>query len=138
MVITPHSLVGALVGARRRSVGSAFAAGVKSHFALDRVPHYDYSLDGLRGKTTAAAELALVAALLRRRGLKATEVAGAVGGIAPDVICLLERHGCLPQLLGPVHDRSHTKRSLSVGPGLLLQAGVVVAALALLGSAERD
>jgi hypothetical protein len=40
VLLTNHVLSGALIGALARGPGSAFAAGVASHFVLDAVPHW--------------------------------------------------------------------------------------------------
>ena len=40
MLLTNHVLSGALIGARSRGPGQAFAAGVVSHFVLDAIPHW--------------------------------------------------------------------------------------------------
>ena len=40
MLLTNHVLSGALIGARARGPGQAFAAGVVSHFVLDAIPHW--------------------------------------------------------------------------------------------------
>lgn len=42
MVITPHMLVGAAVGAHSPNLWSAFILGLFSHFLLDALPHWDY------------------------------------------------------------------------------------------------
>ena len=47
MVITPHMLVGAAVGAQSPNVWAAFIFGLLSHFLLDMLPHWDY-LDRLK------------------------------------------------------------------------------------------
>src|SRR2546423_5691608 len=40
VLVTNHVLSGALMGARARGPGQAFAAGVASHFVLDAIPHW--------------------------------------------------------------------------------------------------
>ena len=42
MIITPHMLVGAAVGAHSSHFWSAFILGLFSHFLLDALPHWDY------------------------------------------------------------------------------------------------
>ena len=89
MLITNHVLAGALVGTLSPGPVSAFVAGVLSHFAMDRVPHWGgYNIhdvlhvavvDGLVGATALA--LVARAAPLERR---ARIVAGMLGAAAPD------------------------------------------------------
>jgi hypothetical protein len=47
MIITPHILVGAAIGAQASNVWVVFCFGVISHYLLDILPHWDY-LDDLR------------------------------------------------------------------------------------------
>jgi len=42
MIITPHMLVGAAVGAHSSHLWSAFVLGLFSHYLLDALPHWDY------------------------------------------------------------------------------------------------
>jgi len=42
MIITPHMLVGAVVGAHSSHLWSAFILGLFSHCLLDVFPHWDY------------------------------------------------------------------------------------------------
>ena len=89
MLITNHVLAGALVGTLSPGPVSAFVAGVLSHFAMDRVPHWGgYNIhdvlhvavvDGLVGATALA--LVARAAPLERR---ARIVAEMLGAAAPD------------------------------------------------------
>ncbi len=87
MIITNHVWTGAVIGAVAPGPVSAFAAGVASHFVLDRVPHWgDDSIflevavpDGLVG-------LAALGALARtaRRDRRASVLAGMLGACLPD------------------------------------------------------
>lgn len=42
MIITPHMLVGAVVGVHSSHLWSAFILGLFSHCLLDALPHWDY------------------------------------------------------------------------------------------------
>jgi len=42
MIITPHMLVGAAIGAQTSNIWAAFSFGFLSHFLLDALPHWDY------------------------------------------------------------------------------------------------
>jgi hypothetical protein len=72
---------------RRRS---QLAAGVVTHLVLDRVPHQDYSL---RAIPLLAADAAAAAVLSQRlsRANPAVMLAGAIGGVLPDVTQVAER-----------------------------------------------
>ena len=91
MLLTNHVLSGALIGARARGPGQAFAAGVASHFVLDAIPHWGAwgsrrrfvrvaVTDGLVSLAVAGA-LAAAAPPARR----AAVLAGMAGAALPDV-----------------------------------------------------
>ena len=42
MIITPHMLVGAAIGAHCDNIWAAFCFGLISHYLLDALPHWDY------------------------------------------------------------------------------------------------
>ena len=42
MIITPHMLVGAAIGARVRNIWLVFILAWLSHYLLDFLPHWDY------------------------------------------------------------------------------------------------
>lgn len=42
MVITPHLLIGAAIGAKIKNFGWIIILGIISHFILDKIPHWDY------------------------------------------------------------------------------------------------
>ena len=91
MLGTNHVLSGALIGARARGPGQAFALGVASHFALDAVPHYgnwrnrQHFLqvavrDGLTGLAVMGAITAIAPV-----GRRLTVLAGMAGAALPDI-----------------------------------------------------
>ena len=43
MILTPHILVGAVIGAKAQSLGLIVILGLFSHFVLDKIPHWDYN-----------------------------------------------------------------------------------------------
>lgn len=45
MIIVPHILVGAAIGAQIRHFGWIIVLGLLSHFILDKIPHWDYGDD---------------------------------------------------------------------------------------------
>jgi hypothetical protein len=47
MILTPHLLIGAVIGAKTHNLGLIMALGLLSHLILDRIPHWDYSNPGI-------------------------------------------------------------------------------------------
>lgn len=129
MVITPHALVGSVVGSRLPAP-LALLAGVASHYLLDRIPHRDYRLRAGGGAVLAAD--ALTATLLVARRSPGAR-AGALGGVLPDLalvagralpcLSLLEAHRSL-------HERNHTSRRLPAALEVGTQLAVCALALA--------
>lgn len=133
MVITPHGLTGALIGSRAETAVGALTLGLLSHLALDRVRHRDYSVTGARGRGRVAADALLLGASLVAAGARRRAIAGAIGGIAPDLVCVAWRAGWLPGAgaLVRLHDHNHTRHR--GGTHLeLAQVAVAAGALALL------
>jgi len=50
MLLTPHILLGAAIGAKISNPGAIFALSFASHYFLDALPHYEYEIPGLKGK----------------------------------------------------------------------------------------
>lgn len=48
MIITPHLLLGAAIGAKIKNFGWIIVLAFLSHFVLDRIPHWDYGNDTLK------------------------------------------------------------------------------------------
>lgn len=100
MMATVHALLGAAVGGFFRKRGAAFTAGVLSHAVGDALPH---------GELPAALDVltagGVVALLCRKYGVESPQVAGAVGGIIPDIEHGLSRLGVINerQKLFPTH-----------------------------------
>jgi hypothetical protein len=72
VLLTNHVLSGALIGARARGPGQAFAAGVVSHFVLDAIPHWGKWGTRRRFLRVAVAD-----------GLVSLAVAGAIAAASP-------------------------------------------------------
>jgi hypothetical protein len=47
MVLTPHLLAGAVIGAKTHNLGLIIILGLLSHLILDRIPHWDYPNSGI-------------------------------------------------------------------------------------------
>jgi hypothetical protein len=50
MLLTPHILLGAAIGSKISSPPLVFVLSFVSHYFLDALPHYEYNIDGLKGK----------------------------------------------------------------------------------------
>lgn len=98
MMAWVHASIGAFIGGRFRSRRRAFSAGAVSHGVADLVPHRDFEVP---------VELPLVAITLgyiaRRYGVKSCELAGALGGVFPDLENILYRFGLVKQMIYPTH-----------------------------------
>lgn len=79
MMMTTHALFGAALGRLAGNRPAAFLLGVASHALGDVLPHNEFPL-----KTDAPIAAATLALLCLRYGLTSAELAGALGGIAPD------------------------------------------------------
>jgi hypothetical protein len=112
MVITPHVLVGAMVG-RRRSLGGAAALGLVSHYLLDAIPHRDYTMHGVAGAGRLVLDATLGGLALLAVEADRAQVAAALAALVPDVLAVGSRHG-LPT---PLHDRLHEALHHTRRPG---------------------
>jgi len=52
MILTPHILVGATIGIKTKKSLLIIILGLLSHFILDIIPHWDYSLSNIRHFST--------------------------------------------------------------------------------------
>ena len=93
MLIASHSLVAGYIGETIGNPIVAFLVGIVIHFILDTVPHYDTTDKGKF--TTRQIALIVVDALialtvfcliLSKRGFNLSFIAGALGGIFPDIL----------------------------------------------------
>jgi hypothetical protein len=48
MIITPHLILGAAIGAKIKHLGWIIILGIISHLILDRIPHWDYGSRAMR------------------------------------------------------------------------------------------
>ena len=90
MIATPHMLAGAAGALKARSVGGGLAIGVLTHLALDAVPHRDYRVGALGGLALTADLAAGTLAVARLSGGSEVVLAGALGGVLPDLARLVE------------------------------------------------
>ena len=48
MILAPHILAGAVIGAETHNFGLIIILGLLSHLILDHIPHWDYSTPGIK------------------------------------------------------------------------------------------
>lgn len=127
-----HTLIGGAVGSLMKSRTGAFLAGVASHAPSDQVPHKDFPA-GVEGAAFAAALLYIA----RRHGLNSPAMAGAIGGILPDVENVLVWLGLMQEgdMVFPTHydADNHGEPVSSASP----QVGVAAACVGILEIAAR-
>src|SRR3989304_8260259 len=51
MILTPHVLIGALIGAQTTNPLAAFVFGLVSHYLIDKIPHWDYDIKKIEEKS---------------------------------------------------------------------------------------
>ncbi|MGA7705725.1 MAG: hypothetical protein WB998_12605 [Solirubrobacteraceae bacterium] len=135
MIATPHMLVGAACASRARTVGGALAIGALTHLLLDAIPHRDYRLDASGGLVLGTDMAAgTLSAVCLSRGSR-VRLAGAVGGVLPDVLALAERAlGRSP--VGTAHATAHTDSRPSPLLSASIQGLVAVAGAVALAKAS--
>ena len=97
MLLAAHSLAGAAVGEAIGNLFYAFLAGFVVHFLLDAIPHYDTTDNGkytirqiLLVTIDGMIALTLLAVLYFHYPVhRAGFVAGAIGGVLPDVLSII-------------------------------------------------
>lgn len=122
-------LIGAAGALKARSVGGALAIGALTHLALDAVPHRDYRLDALGGLGLTADLACGTLAVVCLSGGSEVLLAGALGGVLPDVVGLVERR-CSVSPTGWVHATMHSDSRPSPWCSAAIQ-GLTAAAAAL-------
>ena len=100
-------LVGAARALRARSPVGGLAIGVLTHLALDAVPPRDYRREALGGLALTADLTAGTLAVWRLSDRSEVVLAGALGGVLPDVVRIAERSLGV-KLTSWAHDTVHT------------------------------
>jgi hypothetical protein len=132
MVVTPHMLVGAAGARRARSVAGALAIGALTHLALDAAPHRDYRMESLCG-TVLLADTAVGVCLVWRLSRRSrVAMAGAIGGMLPDLARMTERRKHV-NVTTWAHDTIHTPSRTSTWRSVSVQGSVAVTAAIVLG-----
>jgi hypothetical protein len=137
VIATPHMLAGAAAASKARSVSAALAIGALTHLALDAVPHRDYRLGAFRGVAlTADLAIGTFATARLSRG-SAVSLAGALGGVLPDVVSLGERVlGVAP--IGWAHATIHSDSRPLPWCSAAIQGFTAVTAALVLGATARS
>lgn len=134
MTGTVHALLGAAVGGLFRRRRTAFLAGLVSHAVGDALPH---------GEIPAVVDGAIAAGVVgwlgSRFGPDSPQVAGALGGVAPDIEHGLSRCGIIreEQKIFPTHGRClipHGRKTSNP----IVQILAASAAMALIAASKRN
>jgi hypothetical protein len=138
MIATTHMLVGAVGALKARSIPGAVAIGALTHLLLDAVPHRDYRRRTLGGLALPAD---LVVGAVAAWGLSdgsRPAVAGAIGGVLPDVLRVAEQATGV-DVTRWAHDTTHTdSRPSAWGSAAIQGLTSVTAALALSWLSRRS
>lgn len=142
MILTPHILAGALIGARTNSLSTAFIFGLVSHYLLDQVPHWDYNVkkveDGSKNFQAVVHWLKIGLDFLLPFlifGLSAPDertfflsLSGATGAALPDFLMFLSWRVPSSKILNSFetfHHNNHTKIKLGLSEGLVSYAFIL-------------
>lgn len=139
MLIAAHSIAGGTAGAAIGNPALAFLLGVVLHFILDAIPHYDTTdggkftlkqilfvlIDGLVGAVL------IITLIIRSDNLPTGFIAGAVGGVFPDILFNLPKikEVVVKNSIMNSLERFHSaiqKYDLPPIPGVLVQALVII------------
>jgi len=139
MIATPHMVAGAAGATKARSTTGAVAIGTLTHLVLDGVPHRDYRMDTFGGLALIADTT--IGTLVVWRLSKGSKVllAGALGGMLPDLLRLIERALHI-NLTTWAHNTIHTPSRPSPWRSAAAQglvAGAAALALRRLGEPRR-
>lgn len=137
VIATPHMLAGAACATRVRTPAAGLAVGTLTHLLLDALPHRDYQRSALGG-TLLAADLSagtLVVCILG--GCTHVTLAGALGGLLPDLLGRAERS--LPvRPIGWVHAMVHTDTRPARSRSALIQGAVALLGAVTLAARVRE
>ncbi len=136
MVATTHMLAAGALAVKARSVKHALAIGVLSHWMLDAVPHRDYRWGAFGGLVLALDLTGGAVAVSGLSGGSPPVLAGALGGVLPDVVRSGERVLHL-KLTRTLHDTIHTPSRPPAWSALALQGLTAAGAALVLRRATR-
>jgi len=152
MILTPHMLIGAAIGAKVHNFWAVIILALFSHFLLDRLPHWEYahkthlhekskkefSVFALQGMVDFLIGLAIVIWLFWTGPLRWWALVGAIFGMLPDLPMFLL--GFTYSLFGRkikilekyywLHHKNHIPRNKNTpGWGVITEILVVLVAL---------
>lgn len=135
MYVTTHALLGAAAAATLPGPGVGFLGGIISHAVADMVPHNDYQKGwhGILDLGIAAALLSFVVGITGAPHI----MIGAVGGAIPDLEVAIWHlsGGRWKHSIFPTHTGLLPHGKTSLGSGLVIQAALAFAALAIMALA---
>jgi hypothetical protein len=135
MVATTHMLVAGALALKARSLKHGLTIGVLSHLILDAVPHRDYRWDAFGGLALGVDLTGGALAVGKLSGGSRVVLAGALGGVLPDIVRPAERALHL-KLTTPLHDTIHTASRPSAWSAVAVQGLTVASAVLLLRGAS--
>jgi len=140
MVITPHLLAGAAIGAHSPNVWAAFCFGFISHYLLDSLPHWEY-LNNLKltrliyfVKIFIDFIIAMIIVSFIAWPLKLMIIFGIIGALLPDIIEFLHQ-SCKIKIFRPLslfHKKMHYYKRVSLFKGLISQIIIVIISVIML------
>lgn len=120
------------VGTFTRSRGRAFLAGIGTHLLADLVPHRDFGLTA--EVVMAAAALAAVGVVA---GFDSPALAGAIGGVAPDIENGLGAAGMVGRPCFPTHRGPHGRQVREVSSQIAVSC-VALGIIMLMAGRDRS
>jgi len=136
MIATTHMLVGGALALKARSLKHGLTIGVLSHLMLDAVPHRDYRWDAFGGLALGVDLTGGALAVGKLSGGSRVVLAGALGGVLPDIVRPAERALHL-KLTTTLHDTIHAAGRPSAWSAVAVQGLTVASAVLLLRTAAR-
>ena len=136
MVATTHMLAAGALALKARSLKHGLTIGVLSHLMLDAVPHRDYRWGAFGGLALGVDLAGGALAVGKLSGGSRVVLAGALGGVLPDIVRPAERALHL-KLTTTLHDTIHTAGRPPAWSAVAVQGLTVASAVLLLRTATR-
>lgn len=141
MLLTPHAIIGAAIGAQIHRPWLVVPLAIGSHFLLDSIPHWDLDTEDLDKKDILVVLLDLFLSLVLTWLLTFDNPqwemmwVGAICATVPD------SHHLLHVLFGPeslvrytkAHEKYHSARDIRFLPGIALQVIFITIAILIMG-----
>ena len=140
MVIVPHMLAGAAIGAHSPNVWAAFCFGLVSHYLLDSLPHWDYLDSPKISKFKHLVKIfidfiiAIIIVLIVAWPLKIIIIFGIMGALLPDFIEFLYINYKI-KLLRPLslfHHKVHYYKKIPFLKGSIFQVIIIAISIIML------